>query len=258
MAIHSALEHLEGRDTYVRMLFIDYSSAFNTIIPTKLIAKLKDLGLNSHLCNWVLDFLTGRPQVVRIGNHTSSSLTLSTGAPQGCVLSPLLYSLFTYDCSAKHSSNIILKFADDTTILGLITNGDETSYRDEVNALTAWCADNNLSLNVSKTKEMIVDYRKSQREGHVPIHINGEKVETVKSYKFLGIHISEDLSWSLHSETIVRTARQHLYFLRRLKRFGISSNIMSNFYHCTIESILTGCITVWYGHCSSSDRKALQ
>ena len=69
---------------------------------------------------------------------------------------------------------------------------------------------------------MIVDYRKSQRESHTLIHINGEIVETVKSYKFLGIHISEDLSWSLHSETIVRTARHRLYFLQRLKRFGIS------------------------------------
>uniref|UniRef100_A0A9J7ZPA0 Reverse transcriptase domain-containing protein n=1 Tax=Cyprinus carpio carpio TaxID=630221 RepID=A0A9J7ZPA0_CYPCA len=211
--------------------------------------------IHEYLCNWVLDFLTSRPQVVRIANNTSSSLTLSTGAPQGCVVSPLLYSLFTYDCSAKNSSNIILKFADDTTILGLITNGDETFYRDEVNALTAWCADNNLSPNVSKTKEMIVDYRKSQREGHIPIHINGEIVETVKSYKFLGIHISEDLSWSIHSETIVRTTCQRLYFLPRQKRFGISSNIMSNFYRCTIESILTG---VWYGNCSSLDRKALQ
>ena len=56
----------------------------------------------------------------------------------------------------------------------------------------------------------------------------------------------------------MRTARQRLYFLRRLKRFGISSNIMSNFYRCTIESILTGCITVWYSNCSSFDRKALQ
>lgn len=56
----------------------------------------------------------------------------------------------------------------------------------------------------------------------------------------------------------MRTARQRLYLLRRLKRFSISSNIMSNFYRCTIENILTGCITGWYGNCSSFDRKALQ
>ena len=79
------------------MLFIDYSSAFNTIVPSKLITKLRILGLNTSLCNWILDFLTGRPQVVRVGSNTSATLILKPGAPQGCVLSPLLSSLFTHN-----------------------------------------------------------------------------------------------------------------------------------------------------------------
>ena len=77
------------------MLFIDYSSAFNTIVPSKFVIKLETLGLVPALCNWVLDFLTGRPQVVRVGNNISTPLILNTGSPQGCDLSPLLYSLFT-------------------------------------------------------------------------------------------------------------------------------------------------------------------
>ena len=56
------------RNSYVRMLFIDYSSTFETIVPTNLITKLRTLGLNTSLCNWILDILTGRPQVVRVGN----------------------------------------------------------------------------------------------------------------------------------------------------------------------------------------------
>jgi hypothetical protein len=56
-----------------------------------------------------------------------------------------------------HSSNLIIKFADNTTVLSLITNNNETAYRDEVRALGVWCQENNLSLNVNKTKEMIVD-----------------------------------------------------------------------------------------------------
>jgi hypothetical protein len=93
--------------------------------------------------------------VVRVGNKTSATLILNTGATQGCVLSPLLYSLFTYDCVAKHDSNTIIKFADDTTV---ITDNVETAYREEeVRELAVWCQDNNLSLNVSKTKELIVD-----------------------------------------------------------------------------------------------------
>ena len=148
--------------TYVRMLFIDNSSALNTIVPSKLITKLEALGLNPILCNWVLDILTGHPQVVKVGNNTSTSLILNTGdpqgcvlspllyslfthdcvamdvsnspilntaAPQGCVVSPLLYSLFTHDCVAMHASNSIVTFADDTTVVGLITNNDETAYR---------------------------------------------------------------------------------------------------------------------------------
>ncbi|CDQ82220.1 unnamed protein product [Oncorhynchus mykiss] len=79
------------------MLFIDYSSALNTIVSTKLITKLRNLGPNTFLRNWILYSLSGRPQVVRVGNNTSAPLILNTGAPQGSVLSPLLYSLFTHD-----------------------------------------------------------------------------------------------------------------------------------------------------------------
>ena len=70
------------------MLSIDYSSAFNTIVPSKLFIKLEALGLNPTLRYWVLDFLTGPAQVVKVGNNISTSLSLNTGAPQGCVLSP--------------------------------------------------------------------------------------------------------------------------------------------------------------------------
>ena len=87
------------------MLFFDYSFAFNTIVPSKLIVKLETLGLNPALCTWVLYFLTGCPQVVKVGNNISTSLILKSGAPQWCMLRALLYSLFTHDCVALHASN---------------------------------------------------------------------------------------------------------------------------------------------------------
>ena len=100
-----------------------------SLVPFKLITKLRAMGLNPALCNWVLDFLIGRPQVVKGGNNISASLILNTGAPQGCVLSPLLYSLFTHYCMAMRTCNSIIKFADDTTVVGLITNNDEPTGR---------------------------------------------------------------------------------------------------------------------------------
>ncbi|KAJ8354257.1 hypothetical protein SKAU_G00218240 [Synaphobranchus kaupii] len=150
--------------------------AFNTIIPQQLICKLDQLGLNTSLCNWLLDFLSERPQAIRVGNNTSSSITLSTGAPQGCVLSPLLFTLLTHDCTTTYSTNHMAKFADDTTLVGLITKDDETHYRKEVDLLTTWCRDNNLLLNVSKTKEIVVDFRRGHTQ-HPPLTINGAAVE---------------------------------------------------------------------------------
>ena len=94
------------------------------------------------------------------------------------MLSPLLYSLFTHHCMARHDSNTIIKLTDDTTLVGLITDNDKTAYREEVRDLAGWCQNNNLSLNVTKTKEMIVGYRKRSTE-HIPILIDGAIVEQI-------------------------------------------------------------------------------
>uniref|UniRef100_A0AAZ3RDD3 Reverse transcriptase domain-containing protein n=1 Tax=Oncorhynchus tshawytscha TaxID=74940 RepID=A0AAZ3RDD3_ONCTS len=194
--------------------------------------------------------MTDLPQVVRIDNNTSSMLILNTGAPQGCVLSPIRYSLFSHDCTARYDSNTITKFSDDTTVVGLITDNDKTAYREEVRVLAVWCQDNNLSLNVIKTKEMIVDYRK-KRTKYSPILIDVAVV-------FLGVHITNKLTWSKHTKIVVKRARQNLFPFRRLKRFGMGPQILKRFYSCTIGSILTGCITAWYGNCLASDCKAPQ
>ena len=74
---------------------------------SQILNKLRTLGLNTSLSNWILDYLTGHPQVVRVGNKTSATLLLPTGATQGCVLSPLLYYLFTHNCIARHDLNTI-------------------------------------------------------------------------------------------------------------------------------------------------------
>ena len=204
IALHAALSHLDKWNTYVRMLFIDYSSAFNTIVASKLIIKLEALGLNP--------------------------VQLGPGLPDGP--SPV-------------------------EVEDLITNNNETAYREEVGALGVWCQENNFSLNVNKIKEMIVDFRKQQRE-HPPIHINRAAVEKVESFKFLGIHITDKLKWSTHTDSVVKKAQQHLFNRRRLNTFGMSPKTLTNFYRCTNKSLLSGCITAWYGNCTAHNRKALQ
>ncbi len=136
-------------------------------------------------------------------------------------------------------------------------DNDETAYREEVSTLTKWCQENHLSLNIDKTKELVVDYRRQSRE-HTPITIDKTPVERVTSFKFLGVHITEDLTWSAHTDAVLKKAHQRLFFLRRLRKFGTSPRILRSFYTCTVESILTGCITAWFGNSTAGNRRALQ
>ncbi len=127
----------------------------------------------------------------------------------------------------------------------------------QVSTLTKWCQENHLSLNIDKTKELVVDYRRQSRE-HTPITIDKTPVERVSSFKFLGVHITEDLTWSAHTDAVLKKAHQRLFFLRRLRKFGTSPRILRSFYTCTVESILTGCITAWFGNSTAGNRRALQ
>ena len=75
--------NLDSPNTYARIVFIGYSSAFNIIIPDKLFSKLRQLSINSQMCQWILNVLLDRPQVVMVNTLLSQPLILSTGAPQG-------------------------------------------------------------------------------------------------------------------------------------------------------------------------------
>ncbi len=183
MGLHYILQHLDKPGNYARILFVDFSSPFNTIMPDLLSDKLTQLSVPTSICQWITSFLTDRQQLVRLGKLTSRTLTISTGAPQGCVLSPLLFSLYTNDCTSKDPSVKLLKFADDTTVIGLIKDGDKSAYRQEVEQLAVWCSLNNLELfffffffgqkkkkkkkkknlelNTLKTVEMIVAFRRN-------------------------------------------------------------------------------------------------
>ncbi|CAM4735488.1 unnamed protein product [Leuciscus chuanchicus] len=257
MGLHYILQHLDRPGTYARILFVDFSSAFNTIIPDLLTAKLTQLSMPSSICQWISSFLTDRQQRVRLGKLTSRTLTISTGAPQGCVLSPLLFSLYTNDCTSKDPSVKLLQFADDTTVIGLIQNGDESAYRLGVEQLAVWCSYNNLELNTLKTVEMIMDFRRKP-PALPPLTIMNSTVEAVESFRFLGSTISQDLKWANHIDSIVKKAQQRLYFLRQLKKFNLPQELLIQFYSAVIESVLSTSITVWFGSATKSDIRRLQ
>ena len=130
--------------------FIDYSSAFNTIQPHLMLNKLNALNVPAYLQLWILDYLTERSQYVRTKYGVSDIITVNTGAPQGCVLSPVLFVLYTNDLAWDTNGAMIEKYADDTAVVGFISNDDDSEYVECIEFVNTWCKDNYLDLNVPK------------------------------------------------------------------------------------------------------------
>ena len=301
------VEHLENNNAYVRSVFIDFSSAFNTLLkpdivinklmtlnaspilskfildfltnreqrvrindilstvlsistgapqccvlsantllkPDIVINKLRTLNASPILSKFILDFLTNREQRVRINDILSTVLSISTGAPQGGVLSAILFIIYTNELRSRFRNCHLIKYGDDTVIVGLISNNDESEYNEQISELVLWCKAHNLLLTAAKTKELIFDFRHCNIS-HVPLSIDNSIVEICDNFKYLGITFDCKLKWSNHCTLIVSKCKQRLFFLRLLNSFGVKNDILHVFYTSMIEIII--CYNITYVH----------
>ena len=254
--LHKMYSHLDKSKTYVRSTFVDFSSAFNTIVTHLLTKKLMSFNVPPHIILWIHDFLSNRPQKVIMGNVQSSVKVLNTGAPQGCVLSPVLFSLYTSNCRCTLSECSIIKYADDTVITGYLRSDNIESYTTTIKKFVKWCDDHFLLLNVSKTKELIVDFRRNAVD-HRSVSIHGEEVEQVTEYKYLGTTISNTLNWSKNVGSLQKRANQRLYFVRTLKKLRVDNTLLVLFYKSLIQSVLAYNIVCYFANATQIDLKKL-
>jgi hypothetical protein len=197
---HLINQHLETQGTYARLLYVDFSSAFNTMLPSVLTEKLLAMGVAPSLCQWILSYLRNRTQRVRIGSNLSTCIYTNIGAPQGCVLSPVLFTLYTNQHRGDAEHTFIIKYADDTAIIGLMNKDrNEYHYRRAIEEFVTACDQEGLLLNVNKTKEMLIDFRRKPTT-MTPLTIKGEDIEKCETYKYLGLTISDDLTWNKNIE----------------------------------------------------------
>ena len=256
--LHRVYQHLDQPKTSVRMLFVDFSSAFNTIQPHLMAEKLINMHVDPGLVLWVLDFLIGRAQFVKVDKIMSTMRQTSTGAPQGCVISPVLYTLYTADCRpvSDTSSDILLKYADDECLVGLIREDSSAIYEEEVERLSSWCSENFLHMNVKKTKELVIDFRKNCQPPPT-LKLNGEAVERVQKYKYLGLLIDDKLNWNDHADYVYKKGRQRLHFLKRLSKLKMSEKVLERFYEAVVRSVLSYCLPCYCGSLSSDNKRKL-
>lgn len=255
--LHRTHTHLDKGKSAVRIMFFDFSSAFNTIQPLRLGEKLLRMGVDDRLVSWITNYLTGRPQFVRLKDCLSDTVVCSTGAPQGTVLSPALFTLYTSDFCYNTESCHMQKFSDDTAIVGCIRDGQEGEYVSLVEDFVKWCKHNHLQLNAAKTKEMVVDFRRS-KPTMLPVSIEGVNVEVVGTYKYLGVILDNKLDWSANTDAIYKKGQSRLYFLRRLRSFNVCSKLLEMFYQSVVASVLFYAVVCWGGSTKRKDAGRLE
>ena len=257
--LDSVLRHLDSSGTFVRCLMMDFSSAFNTLQPHLLIKRLLDLDISPGLVLWIRSFLRDRPQRVSLDGILSDEIIVNTGVPQGCVLSPVLFSLYTNELTCDTNILTLIKFADDMALIGRLKDEQSLSqYFDFTCTLLTWFSESYLKLNVTKTKEICFEEHHARDPALLrPLKIASENVEQVETFKYLGTVLDKNLKFSAHVDFTCKKANQRMYLVRKLKTFGVNVHTLEMVYRSLVESILCFNIVTWFGNLGVKDRNRL-
>ena len=189
--VHSRLADLETPDTMIRTCLVDFSKAFDGVDLNILLHKLSLLGVPPVLLNWCSSFLMYRQQRIETGPYKSTWKRVIAGVPQGTKLAPLFFPVMVNDlrCEAP-----LYKYVDDCAVTEAIKKChlQSSNLQREIDYVNNWSIDNNLKLNVNKTKELNIS---TSRVPHwLPaLTIGDENLEVVHTVKLLGVHLSSDL-----------------------------------------------------------------
>ena len=218
------------------LLLFDFSKAFDTISPTKLLCKLSKIGFSRTVLLWIKSYIAGRTQrVITRSNGQSDWVSTNLGVPQGSVLGPLLFSLYINDLSVvfncpqlQNSFKTInhVLYADDLQTYVRTTIDELTAgiarLSDTARAVAAWAQSSGLRLNVGKTKAIIFGSKYNINLVH-ELQLPGIEVDdgvvvpfadTVKS---LGVIMDSKLTWKEHVEHVTKTVNRVLYSLKFFK-----------------------------------------
>ena len=179
--------------------------------------KLSETGLHVNIMAWLRDYLTLRRQQVVVAGALSDTASVTSGVPQGSVLGPLLFSIYinsVAEVPLSPQSRRVL-YADDASLYRPISRTEDfLAIQSDIDALKAWSDDHFLQLNPSKCKYMVLTKKRfpSENSGTLSLQLGGTTLEKVESFKYLGVLLKSDLSWSDHITGVCSKAKRILVF----------------------------------------------
>ena len=208
-----------------------------------LISELRYLSVHPELINWTKAFLTNRTQAVRIGGTISDWKSPKGGIPQGTKLGVILITSMTNNL--LRSWKLRIKFVDDTTALEIIPRSSISLLNFAANDIHRSSVDHRIKLNLVKCKDMLINFMHNHNFMLNSIVLGNNTIETVNTYKLLGVHISSDLKWNYHVEYITKKANKRLNSIRILKRSGTPQIQSVKVYVSLIRPILEYAVPAW-------------
>ena len=244
----------DAKNNAVRVLLIDYKKAFDRINHSLLLTKLKNLEVDSVPVDWIRAFLCMRQQRVKISQVSSDWRNVHGGVPQGTKTGPLLFVIMITDLCSHLP---LVKYVDDTTMYEVCPKGKDCSIQNALNELVAWSNSNDMQINPTKTKEMVICFTKDNIE--LPLlTIAGNLVERVKEAKLLGLYVNNKLNWDTHVKETYTKAAKRLYLLVQLRRAGLSQVDMCRYYVACIRSVLEYACQVFHGALTKEQANILE
>ena len=224
------------------VIFLDLAKAFDSVPHERLLIKLRSLGLEENLLNWLRHFLTCRKQRVVVRGTFSEWAPVVSGTPQGAILGPILLVPYINNIADCVSSDIKL-FSDDTKIYTELCNltSDIQMLQSDLDSLGYWANTWQLRYNEEKCEAMRITHSRDNLSTDYSL---GTTLKDVKSVKDLGVVISKDLSWSQHISTIVNKAKQVLGLIRRTVGTANTSTF-SLLYKSLVRPLLEYAVPVW-------------